>query len=100
MVLKKIWKQFVKYINEKYIKKINSKNYPYYTFNNKINIKKFDRNLLSIDKISFKNADDVIYNTKYITMKCLDSGNTDSQNLLCLIFNDADGYIIENKKWK
>ena len=33
-------------------------------------------------------------------MKCLDSGNTDSENPLCLIFNDADGYIIENKKWK
>ena len=65
--------------------------YPYYTFNNKINIKNFDPNLLSIDKISFKNAE-------YITTKSLDSENIDSTNPLCLIFNDASGYIIEESK--
>ena len=73
------------------VRKINIKNYPYYAFNNKINIKKFDPNLLIIDKISFKNTDAVSYNTKYITMKSLDSENIDSENPLCLTFNNVDG---------
>ena len=77
------------------IKKINIKNYRYYTFNDKINIKKSDPNLLTIDKISFKNVDGVIYNIKYITRKSLDNENIDSENPLCIIFNDVDGYIIE-----
>ena len=76
------------------IRKISIKNYQYYTFNNKINIKTFDPNLLSIDKISFKNADGVIYNTKYITMKSLNSENIDSGNPRYIIFNNVDGYII------
>ena len=75
--------QFIRHINERY-KKINIENYLYYTFNNKINIKKFDPNLLSMDKRSFKNFDGVIYNTKYITMKSLDSENIDNENLICL----------------
>ena len=60
-----------------------------------INTKNFDPNLLIIDKISFKSTDAVIYHTKYITMKSLDSENIDSENSLCLIFNDVDAYIIE-----
>ena len=56
-----------------------------------INIKNFDPNLLSIDKISFKYIDAV----NYITMKSLDSENIDSENPLGLIFNNVDGYIIE-----
>ena len=67
------------------VRKINIKNYPYYTFNNKINIKKIDPNLLIIDKISFKNTDAVSYNTKYITMKSLDSENIDSIILSVLL---------------
>ena len=35
-------------------KKINIENRPYYIFNDMINIKSFDPNLLSIDKISLK----------------------------------------------
>ena len=46
------------------IKKINIEYHPYYIFNDKINIKNFDPNLLSVDKISFKNTDAVIYNIK------------------------------------
>ena len=34
-----------------------------------INIKNVDPNLLSVDKVSFKSTDAVIYNIKYITMK-------------------------------
>ena len=62
---------------------------------NIINIKKFDPNLFSIDKISFKIADCVIYNTRYTTMKSLDSENIDRENPLCIIFDNVDGYIIE-----
>ena len=47
------------------------------------NIKNFDSNLLSIDKISFKNTDAVIYNIKYVTMKSLDHETIDSENLHC-----------------
>ena len=60
-----------------------------------INIKHFDSSLLNIDKISFKNTDAVIYNIKYITMASIDHENIDNGNPLCLIFNNVDGYIIE-----
>ena len=43
------------------IKQICIKNLPHYFFNDTINIKNFDPNLLSIDKISFKSTDAVIY---------------------------------------
>ena len=39
------------------IKEINMKNRAYYLFNDKINIKNFDSNLLKIDKKSYKNTD-------------------------------------------
>ena len=39
------------------IKEINIKNRAYYLFNDKINIKNFDSNLLKIDKKSYKNTD-------------------------------------------
>ena len=54
-------------------KEINIENRAYYILNDKVNIEDFDLNLLSIDKISFKDVDGVIYNTKCITMKSLDS---------------------------
>ena len=37
------------------IKQVNIKNRTYYFFNNMINIKDFDSNLLKIDKMSYKN---------------------------------------------
>ena len=43
---------------------INLKNRPYYFFNDMINIKNFNPNLLNIDKISYKNTDAVVYNIK------------------------------------
>ena len=43
-----------------------------------INIKNFDPNLLTVDKMSFKSIDAVIYNIRYITMKSLDRVNIDS----------------------
>ena len=54
------------------------------------NIKKFDLNLLSINKISFeKNTDCVIYEIEYFK-------NLDSENTLYLIFNNVDAYIEYN----
>ena len=49
------------------VKQKDIKNRTYYFYNDMINIKKFDSNLLKIDKKSYKNTD--IYNTGYITSK-------------------------------
>ena len=57
------------------------------------NIKNFDLSLLSIDKISFKSTDFVIYDIKYFK-------NLDSANFLYLIFNIVDGYIEESNENK
>ena len=49
------------------IKEINIKNRTYYFFDDAINIKDFNLNLLKTDKKSYKNID--IYYIEYITMK-------------------------------
>ena len=74
-------------------KQINIENRPYYFFNDIINIKNFDPNMLSIDKISFKSIDSVIFNIKYITMKSLNHVNIDNENPPYLIFNNVDRHI-------
>ena len=56
-----------------------------------INIKNFERNILSMDKISFKSTDSVIYNINYISHV-----NIDNEYLSCLIFDNMDGYIEES----
>ena len=71
------------------------KNCPCYFFGEMINIKKFDLNLLSIDKISLKSTVAVTYRIKYITMQSLDHVSIDCKNTLYLVFNNVDGYIIE-----
>ena len=60
-----------------------------------INIKTFDPNLLSINKMSYKNTVADVYNIKYIITESINNQNIDSENSLCLILNDVDGYIIE-----
>ena len=72
---------------------IDKKNRPHYFFNDRINIKSVEPNLLNIDKTSFKSTDAVIYHIEYITMKSIDHVNIDSANSLYLIFNNVDGYI-------
>ena len=62
------------------IKQINIKNPTYYFFNNVINIKNFDSNLLKVDKKSYKNID--IYYIGYITIKDIDYVNISSVLLL------------------
>ena len=54
------------------------------------NIENFDS---SIDKISFKSTDSVIYDIKYFK-------NYDSANSLYLIFNNVDGYTEESHENK
>ena len=49
------------------ITEINNKNRTYYFFDDMINIKIFDPNLLKIDKMSYKTID--IYYIGYTTMK-------------------------------
>ena len=51
------------------VKQIDIKNRTYYFYND-INIKKFDSNLLKINKKSYKDIG--IYNTGYITIKKID----------------------------
>ena len=60
------------------------------------NAKKFDSNLLKIDKKSYKNID--IYYIEYITMKDSDYVKTDSVNPLYFIIGKIDVYIEEKIK--
>ena len=75
------------------IKEINIKNRTYYFFDDMINIKDFDPNLLKIDKKSYKNID--IYYIGYITMKDSDYVKINSVNPLYLIINEVDGHFEE-----
>ena len=59
-----------------------------------INLKKFEPNLLKIDRKSYKNIS--IYNIWYITIKKIDDyENIYSVNLLYLTITHASGYIEE-----
>ena len=49
------------------VKQINIKNRSYYFYNNMINLKYFEPNLLKIDKKSYKNIG--VYKTEFITIK-------------------------------
>ena len=55
-----------------------------------IRIRNFYPNLLSIDKISYKNTDAVAYSIKYIMTESINNQNVDSENTLCLSFSDVD----------
>ena len=76
------------------VKQVDIKNRTYYFYNDMTNIKKFDSNLLKIDKKSYKD----IYNIGYITIKKIDDyENIYSVNPLYLIFDHASGYIEEKE---
>ena len=75
------------------IKEINIKNRISYFFDDMINIKNFDPNLLEKDKKSYKNID--IYYIGYISMKDSDYVEINSVNSLYLIINEVDGYVEE-----
>ena len=77
------------------MKEINIKNLTYYFFDDMINAKNFNPNLLKIDKNSYKNID--IYYIGYLTMKDSDYVRINSINSLYLIIREVDGYIEEKK---
>ena len=77
------------------IKEINIKNRTHYFFDDIINIKNFDPNLLKIDKKSYKNID--IYYIGYITMKDSDYVKINSVNPLYLIIDETDGHLKKMK---
>ena len=77
------------------IKQINIKNQTFYFFNDMINIKNFNPNLLKTDKKSYENID--IYYIGYITKKDFDYINIHSVNSLYLIVGEVDEYIEEKK---
>ena len=81
------------------VKEINIKNRTYYFFNDIINIKEFDSNLLKIDKKSYKDID--IYYIGYITIKKTGNcKNIYSVNPLYLIIGKVDGHIEEKNESK
>ena len=76
------------------MKQINIKNQTNLFYNDIVNIKNFEPNLLKIDKKSYKNIG--IYNIGYITTKKNDDcENIYSVNPLYLLVNYANGYIEE-----
>ena len=76
------------------VKQIDIKNRTYYFYNDMIDIKKFDSNLLKIDKKSHKDIG--IYNIAYIAIKNIDDyENIYSANPLYLTISNSSGYIEE-----
>ena len=76
------------------VKQIDIKIRTYYFYNDMINIKKFESNLLKIDKKSYKDIG--IYNIGYISIKKIDDyENIYSVNPLHLIIVHVSGYIAE-----
>ena len=73
------------------IKEINIKNRTYYFFDDMINIKIFDSNLLKTDKKSCKNID--IYYIGYVTMKDSDYVKIHRVDPLYLTIGDVDDSI-------
>ena len=81
------------------VKQIEIKNQTYYLYNDMINLKKFEQNLLKIDKKSYKKTG--IYNIGYITIKKIDDyKSVYSINPLYLQVNHANGYIEEKNENK
>ena len=82
------------------LKQINIKNRTYYFYNDMINSKNVEPNLLTIDRKSYKNIG--IYNIGYIAIEKIDDcDNIYSVNPLYLLVNHASGYIEEKNenKW-
>ena len=76
------------------VKQIDIKNRTYYFYNDMVDIKKFDSNLLKIDKKSYKDIG--IYSMGYITIKKIDDyENVYSVNPLYLTIAHASRYIEE-----
>ena len=76
------------------IKQTNIKNRTYCFYNDIIDIKTFDSNMLKLDKKLYKDLD--IYNIGYVTIKRIgDCYDVNSVNPLYLGIDNASGYIEE-----
>ena len=79
------------------IKELNIKNNTYYFYDDMVDIKKFQSNLIKIDKKSYKDID--IYYIGYVTIKKFDEfsdyENIHSVNSLYLLFHSVTGYFEE-----
>ena len=76
------------------VKQVNIKNRTYCFYNDMVDIKTFDSDLLKVDKKSYKNIG--IYNIGYITIKKIDYyENVYSVNPLYLTISHASRYIEE-----
>ena len=87
------------------VKQINTENRTYYFFNDMINIKDFDWNLLKIAKTSYKNIG--IYNIGYITVKKIDDYEVEKSIEIkngskYLVFNSTELHSADENKevWK
>ena len=81
------------------VKQIEIINRTYYFYNDMINVKNFNSNLLKIDKKYYKDVD--TYYIGYITIKNIDDcENIHSANPLHLHINHASGYIEEKNENK
>ena len=81
------------------IKQTNIKNRTYCFYNDIIDIKTFDSNMLKLSKKLYKDLD--IYNIGYVTIKQIGYGcDVNSVNPLYLRINNASGYIKEINKDK
>ena len=81
------------------VKQINIKNRTYYFYNDMINLKHFEPNLLKIDRKSYKNIG--IYTIGHITIKRIeDYEKIYSVNPLYLRVNHANGYTEEKNENK
>ena len=76
------------------VKDLNIKNQTYYYFDDMIDTRKFESNLLKIDQKLHRDFD--IYYIGYIMIKTFSTyENICSVNPLCLIFHSATGYFKE-----
>ena len=73
------------------MKETSIKNLLYYFFNDMVNIKNFDPSLLETKKLSCKSTNVNIYDIDYMTMESLDLVSINSENPLCLIFDNVNG---------
>ena len=75
------------------IKQTNIRNRTYYFYNDMINIKNFDSNLLKLDRKSFKKHCHLLHWTHYKK----DKYETNSVNPLYLLVHEIDRFIEEKK---
>ena len=74
------------------VKQINIKNRTYYFYNDQINLKDFDPQLLKVDKKDYKEKD--IYYIAYVTVKKIaNCNNINTVNPLCLMINEVIGHF-------